>query len=159
MTTPAKQTIIEAIEAGLANITAANGYKSTVATVERVIRNPDEVSAAQRPWVGFVPANTERYELEGPGHIRVTMSLYIGAHVQAATEDLVDAAVTNLQDDIIALMFSEPTFGESAVDVRIIDGHDDIGDSERDMGRGSEGFSGTFDQNWEVHYDRLTASS
>lgn len=158
MATPHKTTILANVKTTLEGITVANGYKSTVVTVEQKIKNPQDVGTSLRPWIGFRPTK-EMFEAEGPHFIRVKMGLYIGAHVNATTEALVDVAITNFQDDIIAAMYSDPTFGETAVDVRLIDGQDDIGDPDRAEGGSSAGYSGTFEQNWEIEYERTTSST
>lgn len=158
MTTPHKTTILANVKTTLEGITVANGYKSTVVTVEQEIKDWQSIGISQRPWIGFRPTR-ETFEPEGPHYIRVKMGLYIGAHVNASTEALVDAAIVNLQDDIIAAMYSDPTLGDTAVDVRILNGQDDIGDPDRAGGGSSDGYSGTLDQNWEIEYERTTSST
>jgi hypothetical protein len=158
MTTPAKTTILAGVKTALEGITVLAGFKSTVVTVEQAVKGPDEITTAMRPWIGFMPER-EKFEYEGPGNIWVTLPVYVGAHVQAATEALVDAAIANLQDDIIAAMFADPRFGETSVDVKLLDGDDDIGDPDRGMPAGETGYSGTFDMHWEISYQRTTGST
>jgi len=158
MTTPAKTTILAAIKTAFESITVVNGYKSTVDTVEQAIRSANCVLTAKRPWLGFM-TERERFEPEGPNYIFVTLPIYVGGHVHATTEALVDAAIANLQDDVIAAIYADPQLGETAVDVKLLDGDDDIGDPDRAMPEGETGYSGTFDQHWEITYQRLTEST
>jgi len=158
MATPAKTTILAAIKTALENITVTNGFKSTVVTVEQAIKGPNDVLTAIRPWIGYMPER-ERFEYHGPEYVLCKLPVYIGAHVQAATNALVDTAIVNLQDDIIAALFDDPTFGDTSVDVRLLDGDDDIGDPDRGMGGGEDGYSGTFDMHWEIEYERTTTST
>lgn len=158
MATPAKSTILAAIKTALEGILTAGGYKSDVVTVEQAVKGPNDVGTAERPWIGYMP-EVERFEYHGPGHIIAKLPFLTGAHVHAATEALVDVAIVNLQDDVIAALFEDPRFGETAVDVHLIDNDDDIGDPDRAMGGGETGYSGTFVMHWMVEYERTTSST
>jgi hypothetical protein len=158
MATPHKTTILAGIKTALEGISIANGHKTDVVTVEQSIKDWQSVPPSLRPWVGFKP-NKERYQVDSPYHLWVTLPIYIGAHIIADTEALADIAIVNLQDDIIAALYADPTFGETAVDVKLIDGQSDIGDPDRLEGGAVDGYSGTFDMNWEVIYERTTSST
>jgi hypothetical protein len=158
MATPHKTTIIAAIKTALEGITVANGYKSDVETVEKLIKDWQSVSPSLRPWIGFRPGK-ERFQADAPYHLWVTLPIEIGSHLIADTEDLVDTAIVNLEDDIINAMYEDPTLGDTSVDVKLIEGESDIGDPDRLEGGAIDGYSGTFVMRWEVTYERTTSST
>lgn len=165
MGTPAKTTILAAVDTALSGILGAGaGYKSTVVTVEPQIRDASGVPVAERPYLGFMPRR-ERFVPFSMQIYRVTMPLYVAGHVQASTKALVVAAIINLQDDVIAALCAstggaaECTLGGECIELRLVDGDDDIGDPDTEMGAGESGYSGTFDQNWEIVYERAMGAS
>lgn len=158
MSTPVKTTILAAVGTALTGIKVISGYKSTVVTVTSTYRVVSDVGSAERPWVFYQPRR-ERYSSLPYGIYRVTLPLYIGAHVQASTKALADAAMVNLQDDVIKALCADMTLGGNCIDLRLVDGDDDIGDPDTGMGGGETGYSGTFDQNWEITYERAMAGS
>lgn len=150
-----KATILTAVNTALSGILVASGYKTTVVTVEQAIKDWDQVSSTMRPWVGYMPM-VSRFEPQSYESIWTVMPLIVGAHVHGTTAALADAAIIDLQDDIIKALYSDPTFGETGVDVKILTEDDDIGDPDKAIGGTESGFSGTFSQNWEVTYERST---
>jgi len=164
MTTPAKTTLLGLVDTALSGITVLGGYKSTIVTVEPQIRDASSVPVSERPYLGFMPRR-ERFVAFSWQTYRVTMPVYIAGHVQASTKALVVAALINLQDDVVKALCAsidsaaECTLGGNCVELRLVDGDDDIGDPDTEMGGGEAGYSGTFDQNWEIVYERAMAGS
>jgi hypothetical protein len=147
-----RETILDRFGALLATITVANGYKTTVVTVERLIKDWTGVSASQRPWIGYMPRQAT-YEHNSFNSMHVTLPVMVYAHVSAATVAARDTAVLKLHDDILAAIMSDPTMNQNAIDTTVVLDESDIGDPDTiDMG----GVGGTLTLTFNVLYERTT---
>ena len=155
MATPARKLILDDIKTTLEAITVAGGYKTTVVTVERVIRDWGDVSAAQRPWVGFAP-RIEAFQFLPGKQVRVKMPVLIIAHISKADVDTKHAALSDLHDDIVAALGVDPTRAGNAVNTIVLQTEDDTGDPDT---VDSTGRSGTLEVTAEVTYMRTYAST
>lgn len=155
MGTPLREAILDDVQTTLEGITVANGYKTTVVTVERVIRHWGDVGSSLRPWLGYM-SQPQRFTHQPFGQMRTVMPLYIAGHITASTKAAAAAALTNLEDDIIAALEADTTRGGNAVMTHIISQQDDAGDPDT---VDSQGVSGTLELIAEVVYQRDTGSS
>lgn len=164
MGTPARTSILADIAATLATITVANGYKSTVAQVDRYLRDYDDVDASDKPWLGFFPG-PERAEHRFGGCITMTLPVTIVGHVSVASTgaETVDqtartVALSNLQDDVIAALSADIRRGGNAIETRLsgIASQTDEGVPEHESDAGG---SASIQLTFEVVYDRTTGSS
>lgn len=155
MATPAAELILDDLQTTLEGITASNGYKTTVKNVDRVVKHWENVSAALRPWVGYMPQNST-YEHYPYGKLRVTMPVYIAAHVTNSTKESTSEDITNLVDDIVAALMVDPTRGGAATLTRVISQQDDTGDN---ASTDRHGVSGTIEIIVNVIYHRDTSKS
>lgn len=158
MGTPREQTIVDAIETVFGTISIANGYKSDVTTVEQVIRDWQQVPGGLRPWLG-INAGEDAGKPQSFEDVWMTMRVGIGGHVQGDTKALAVIATINLKDDVWAAMYSDPTFGDTAVDATYVSHRDDRADPDCAIGGASKGYGGTFYQFWDIEYERTTGSS
>ena len=155
MAAPPREAILANVQTTLEGITTVNGYKTDVQTVERVIRHWDDVAGSTRPWIGYM-SQPQRFAHHAFGSMRVVMPLYIAAHVSGSTKTAVAAALTNLEDDIVAALSDDTTRGGNATMTHIISQQDDAGDPDT---TDSQGVSGTLEVIAEVVYHRSTGSS
>jgi len=155
MATPARKLILDNIKTTLAAILVSGGYKTTVVTVERVIRDWGDVAAALRPWIGFMP-RVEQFQFLPGGQIRVVMPVIIVGQVSGTTVDNKHSLLSNLHDDIVAALGVDPTRGGNAVNTLITQIEDDTGDPDT---VDSQGRSGLLEVTAEVHYMRTYAST
>lgn len=155
MATPARKLILDDIKTALEAITVAGGYKTTVVTVERVIRDWADVSAALRPWLGFMP-EMERFQFLPGNQIRMVLPVVIIGHLSSTSVDNKHSAISNLHDDIIAALGADATRGGNAINTIITSSEDDTGDPDS---LDSAGRSGTLKVNAEVWYMRTYAST
>jgi len=155
MGTPARESILDDVQTTFEGITVANGYKTTVVTVERKIRHWGDVAASERPWIGYM-SQPQRFEHKAFGSLRVIMPLYIAAHIAGDTKAEVASALVDLEDDIIAALSVDTTRGGNATMTHIVSQQDDAGDPDT---VDSQGVSGTLEVIAEVIYHRSTGSS
>lgn len=150
MGTPNRQLIIDNIKTTLESITVANGYKTTVHTVEILVENWETVGGNERPWIGFKP-NSQTIETMPFNTMRARLPFSLVAHVNTASKALTKTALDNLHDDIIAALLSDITRGGNACFTTITSHDDDIGNSDS---TDSRGVGGTLRVEFEVVYFR-----
>lgn len=155
MATPARALILDNIKTTMAAILVAGGYKTTVVTVERVIRDWADPGAIQKPWIGFMP-RVEIFRFLPGNQIRVTMPVLIVGHISSTTVDAKHTALSNLHDDIVAALGVDPTRGGNAINTVVLQTEDDTGDPDT---VDSQGRSGTVEVTAEVTYMRTYAST
>ena len=159
MGTPARNLIIENVATTLAGITVAGGYKTTVATVSRVIKNWNDVLSSEFPLVCF--AFPREVIAQRPfGLMEMRLRGHVIGHVNTGTDALRSDLLSNLQDDIIAVLNVDPTRNGNAVSTSIGqpagDGETDEGDPDTMDTRGS---TGTLVLPIEVFYERTVNQS
>jgi len=150
MGTPPKESILDNFQTTLEGITIANGYKTDVETVERLIKEWHSVGAGLRAWVGYMP-QVSTFKYYAFGQLRVTMPIIVAAHVNAATKALASEAITNIEDDILAAISADTTRGGFATMTHLISQQDDIGDPDS---IDSQGAGGTLTMTFNVVYHR-----
>lgn len=155
MATPARKEILDNIETTLAAILTAGGYNTDVVTVEKLIRDHDDVAASLRPWIGFM-ARPEQFGYLPGGQIRVVMPIFIGFHLTSSSEANRNTDLANLHDDIVAALGSDPTRGGNAVSTMITTAQDDLGDPDNTDSQGRNS-TGTIEA--QVVYMRTTGST
>ena len=158
-----KTLILDNIETTLAAIKIANSKRTNVTTVERVLKTWGEVSAKQMPWIGFAGYETlPQPPHPADGQLRCMMRVKIIAHVNAATPTLCQAAINNLEDDIIGALYADGGRGtdangyRNAQDTKWTRTADDVGDPAAPDSRGGYG---TLEMDWEVTWIRTTGVS
>ncbi len=154
MATPTRNLIIENVATTLANITTGNGYKTDVTTVSRVIKNWDDVKSSEFPWVGF--AFPRENIVHRPfGLVECRLRGHVVGHVNTGTDALRSDLLSNLQDDIIAVLWVDPTRGGYAVSTTL---GGTAGDAETDEGDpdtiDTKGGTGTLVLPIECFYER-----
>lgn len=155
MGTPARKLILDNLATVLAGITVANGYKTTVVTVERVLKDWGTVGAQQMPWLGFAPGK-ETFEHQPCGVIKTTLELKLVGHINASTDAARCTALSNLVDDVIAALNVDTTRGDNAVVTTVVDSETDEGDPDTLDSRGG---SGSVVLTVRVLYFRTTGAS
>jgi len=150
-----KSLILANVKTVLETITVANGYRTNVELVEKVIRDWQDTGSGSRPWIGFMP-QVQLFEAHSFGNLRVTLPILIAAHIVAATEDLADDALTDLEDDIVDALSLDTTRGGNATFTRLISQQDDIGDPDSTDHNGA---GGTLVIKINVVYHRSPGSS
>ena len=135
MATPARRLILDDVKTVLATITVANGYKSTVKTVEALGKGFADTPVGDKPWAGVYPQQ-ESFSFESGGLIRVTLTLLVMVHISGATVDDRSTALNNLLDDVIAALGEDTTRGSNAVMTTITTVETDEGDPDA-YGNGS----------------------
>lgn len=156
MATPPRNLITADIAATLATITVANGYKTTVQTVDRVIKNWSEIGTEEFPWVGFCFPREQLTERVF-GMVDVRMQGVIVGHINTGTDLTRSNLLGNLQDDLIAALHVDCTRGGNAITTLL------KGDSENDEGDSAtmdhRGGTGSLVLRFEVFYERTVQKS
>jgi hypothetical protein len=150
MATPARTSILLNVETTLGLIAPAT-YKTTVDTVEHVIKARDRVKEGQLPYVGF-GAGRETIVHQSFDSLVVTMPLTVVGYITASTWALRSAAINDLIDDIIAVMGVDPRRGASAIDTRLLGDETDEVDPDA-------GVRGMCIVDFEIEYERLVSST
>lgn len=102
-----KLLILQNIQTTLASITVANGYRTTIDTVEPTIKVWGEVDDAHAmPWLGFGPTETRPFELLPGGQLRPLMAISVVAHIHEVDASTARTTICNLEDDIMHAMCS-----------------------------------------------------
>jgi len=138
MASPPRQLILDNVKTVFETISIANGYKTNVALVEKVIRDWQDVGPGDRPWIGFMP-QLQLFEQYSFANLRVTLPILIAAHVMADTEALADTAITDIEDDIIAALGLDTTRGGNATFTKLVSQQDDLGDPDSTDHNGAGG--------------------
>ncbi len=97
MADPPRRVAIQALKARLETITVANGYKTTVDTVSRLLKTWSEVGNESRIYIGIM-AKREDYEYQPSDNVRVVFMVELICHVQGQDSA---AARANKLDDLI----------------------------------------------------------
>lgn len=154
--TPSKNLILERIATQLATITVANGYKTTVATVERVLKTwADFDNTNQLPAIGFGPGRI-RYKHHGGGEIECTMPLHVIFHTYSTSDSDRSDDICDLEDDIIDAMFEDATWTEAAFDLHLLESETDESDPDTTNANGG---SGTGELLFEIKFNRTIEST
>lgn len=126
MGTPARTSILNSVSTTLAGITTGNGYNTTVVTVGKEAKTWAEVPPALKPWVGYIPqAETLQY-LPGD-QIRVLLPIDLICHVVGQTQTDRATKLSNLLDDIIAVLNVDTTRGSKAISTTVVSAETDEG--------------------------------
>jgi hypothetical protein len=114
--TPARTSILADIKSTLEAITAANGYKTTVNTVEPYLRSRNDVQVGNaRPYLAFGP-DRENYTHNATQEMRAVMPWTIVGYTNGSgTWATASAEINKLIDDVIAAVMADPTLGGNAV--------------------------------------------
>lgn len=158
MGTPARNLIIENVATTLAGITVAGGYKTTVTTVSRVIKNWNDVLSSEFPLVCFAFPK-ENIVHQPFGLLEVKLRGHIIGHVNTGTDALRSDLLSNFQDDIIAILQIDTTRGRNAISTTIggqADAETDEGDPDTMDTRGG---TGTLVLPVEIFYQRTVNQS
>jgi hypothetical protein len=129
MTTPARSGAVQNLATVLAAINGTGSYYTTVATVERIYRNPVDPDSGAHPWIGILPLQ-DRYEYLPGQQIRVTLPVQLVAYVDGATAALRATAMEELLDDIIYALHLDSTRSANAVLTRVATSSTDEGDPD-----------------------------
>jgi protein involved in polysaccharide export with SLBB domain len=158
MATPARKLILDNLATVLASIAVSGGYKTTVATVERVIREPGDkaVGANAVPLVGFAPIR-ETHEYQPGNQIRVVMEASAVGHVLGTSDSDRTDKLSNLLDDLVAALNLDTTRGANAVSTTVKTCETDEGSPY--VLPDSRGGSGTCVVNFDVVYFRTAGST
>jgi hypothetical protein len=155
MATPTQRSILTQLATNLAAITVANGYKTTVATVELTFKDWESAAVdTVFPCIGIAQGPT-RYAYHY-GRMRCTLPVNLSVHVDAADASARYDALENLTDDIIKAIYDDHDLSGNAIDVKLITTHPDSGDPDTMDSRGGNGSMAVL---LEVIYEReLTGS-
>lgn len=132
MGTPSRTSLQLDIQSTLEAITVANGYKTTVITVEPAWRGRDDVSEGERPYLCW-GIDREEYEHQMFANLKVdiTWSVYGLISETLRTWTTMSAALNNLVDDVIAAIMADPTLGGHAVTTLLVASETDEADPDR----------------------------
>lgn len=149
MPSPQRRLITSNVKTVLAAINGSPTYRSTVVTVDTIIRHWDEVAVSLRPWIGVVPG-IERYEFLAGGLIKVTLPFELLAYVTGSSQsDMLDK-VNNLHDDILVALLADQSRGGNATMTTF---------TEFETNEAEEGVEGVLRLKFEVVYFRTTTAS
>lgn len=118
-----RQAILDNVATTLAAITVANGYRTTITQVERVIREWSDVKAGNRPWLGFGP-NPEAPEsvIHAPSNrLDHELEIIIAGVVEAESGAAKTAAMSDLIDDLIKALYTDIRRGGNAISTMLLD--------------------------------------
>lgn len=155
MGTVAKLAWMERVGTVLATITTGNGYRTTVTTVEPVIRTWEEVGRNQLPIIGYGIESTVAEAWEGGGQFHCKSKLNVVAHVGEASASAALTALCNLEDDIIAALMADQTLDSNTIDIRWVSTVDDVQDPH--AANTQRGGRGSMVVEFEVLWERSTA--
>jgi hypothetical protein len=158
MTATRRQAILDDIATTLATITVANGYRTTVDTVERVLRQWDDIKPGARPWLGFGP-NPEAPDVvvHSPSNrLDVRMEVLIAGCVEAESGAARTAAVSDLVDDVIGALYADIRRDGNAISTMMIDLASDEIHPDSHVHDGGTAY---FVSRWAIQYYRTTEVS
>ena len=151
MGTPARKLILANLQTTLAGITAGNGYKTTVVTVEALARGYFDVKTGERPFVGYVPT-AESFQHQPGGIMYSTLNVSVIGHISGNTRAERQTKINDLIDVVIAGLNVDTTRGSNAISTTAIGVETDEGDPDA-YGDGS------FVMQTQIKYIRTTSAS
>ena len=151
MGTPVRKLILANLQTTLAGITAGNGYKTTVLTVEALARGYFDVKTGERPFVGYVPT-AESFQHQPGGIMYSTLNVSVIGHISGNTLAERQPKINDLIDDVIAVLNVDTTRGSNAISTTAIGVETDEGDPDA-YGDGS------FVMQTQIKYIRTTSAS
>lgn len=145
-----RESILDNIKTTLETISVAHGYYTNVDTVEDVIKDWDKVKINQLPWLGYStdPREGTTFEQQPFKRLVCSFGIVIIGHVNAIPGAAKNAALSNLEADIIKSMYSDHTRGGFAIDSTINDSLTDEGDDHLYVNKPT----GTIVQTWTIRY-------
>lgn len=156
MASPPRNEILDNIATLLATITTTNGYKTTVATVERVVKEWDAVGGSGvMPWLGFM-AMVERKAYQPGGYIWCTIPIVVVGHLTCSSASDRTDKLADLEDDLTRAFHLDPTRGANAVTTTLIDCGTNEGDPDINSFKGG---MATLQMTLEIQYQRTTSGS
>lgn len=153
MGTPKRTSILTSLQTLLEGITVANGYNTTVDTVEPWLRSRDDVKSGELPYIGF-GLGPESYRHESFGSFIATCPLVILGYVADPDWATRSVKINALVDDIIARLNTDPTHNGNAIDTYPIRLEtDEVDPDAEEAGVGSLVFE------YEIKYHRGSTAS
>lgn len=144
------ETYLEAIQEGDTMSGASNAFRTSVRSVERVLRHWEDVPESSRPWLGFLP-EMSRMEPQPGSCFRVVMPVLVYGYVPGASHvEIRDERLNELLDDLIVAMTTDQTLNGNCVMVTAGEHDTDEGDSEG---------GGVLQMRFEIVYFRTTDQS
>ena len=119
MGTPARTSILSNLSTTLAGVTTGNGYNTTVATVEKEAKTWAEVPPGLKPWIGYIPVAETLQYLPGD-QIRVVLPIDLICHIVGQTQADRATKLSNLLDDLIAVLAVDTTRGAKAISTTVV---------------------------------------
>ena len=154
MTQTRREAIVRDVVDTLENITVANGYRTTVGSVEFVLREwEDAKRSGTFPCLG-VSILSESFAYMPSNIIEVSMKIGLTSHSDAPPGEDKLEALSDLQDDIIAAMHVDVTRSANATRTALVLDSTD----EADPYSGSRP-TGTRLMDWLITYERTTGQS
>lgn len=130
-----RELIADNLATTLAAITVAGGYKSTVVTVERVLKSWDEVgNTARMPWLGFM-FEVEQVQHEPGGMLWCRLPFAIVGHLPS-TDATRTSDVNDILDDITKALNTDTTRSANAVQTTITESTSDEADPDLTNAKG-----------------------
>jgi len=135
MATPRRKLILDDYITALSGITIANGYKTNVVTVERVIKSWEGSKPGEKPSIGILPQR-EDITHEPSKQMRVNMTVLVVCHVTGTTIADRYTKLNDLLDDVITALNFDTSRNGYAVSTTVIAVETDEGDDDA-LGDGS----------------------
>lgn len=144
-----RENILDGIDTRLKTITTANGYRNTVVTVSREIKEWDTSGGATaKPWLGFMPGQ-ETIEHQPFGEMRRALPVSVVGHVISTSAVDRNEKLSDLMRDVKKAMNVDPTWTNNAMTTLLQSEQADDGDPDAPDSRGA---GGSFVQEWQVIY-------
>ena len=129
MVTPRRKLILDDYITALSGITIANGYKTTVVTVERVIKSWEGSKPGEKPSIGILPQR-EDITHEPSQQMRVDMTVVLVCHVIGTSAADRYTKLNDLLDDVIVALNFDTSRNGQAVSTTIVSVETDEGDDD-----------------------------
>lgn len=159
-----RQAILDDIAARLVEITNANGFRTEVAKVDRVLREWSDVGSGEKPWLGFAPDpdNDETVIHHPTPQMRMQMHFLVVGHVDAEPGSDKTSQLSDLVDDVIAKLYEDIGRGRDANNLphavlTQLEGY--VTDEGHPDSTDSQGGNGTFVSRWRTTYNRKITKS
>ena len=150
-----RELLLDNLVTALTSIDGSGDFKTTVSKVERRFREWSDVGIGEMPWLGYKTGVSEA-EHQPNSFIRVRLPVTVIGHVNVADPELTEAALSDLEDDVIAAVNLDTTRGGNAVQTTWLGSEADENHPDRQDHRGG---SGTIRIELQVLYERTTRST
>lgn len=126
----------QALRSKLESITVANGYSTTVNTVDYLATISQDIPESQMPFIGIVPIGTNYRDLPTEGAISKRVALVCHQNIDDDDGEQAMEAICKMELDVYDALYEDRNLdGDADMFVKLQQSQDTIGDRQSQVAR------------------------